>query len=107
MQLVNNLDIYGIPKFINESLFDILMKLSNLVYVNVKEQDVSKLYRSKTGNGLNSSIIVIFNNKNKKELIKAFKTQFKIKPIISTDLSSNFTATRIHLNEHLLMNNKN
>lgn len=49
-------------------------------------------------NYLISNIIIMFNNKNKKqELIKTFETQFKIKLIIATDLYSNFHSTRIYL----------
>ncbi|XP_025422472.1 uncharacterized protein LOC112692123 [Sipha flava] len=57
-------------------------------------------------NDLKSNIIVIFNNNKKEELIKAFKTQCKIKPIIATDLYSNFDPTRIYLNDQLSMENK-
>lgn len=60
---MNNLDIRGIFKTTNESLFYIFVKLSSLVNINLKE-NVSKLYRSKIRNDLNSNIIVIFNNKN-------------------------------------------
>lgn len=60
---MNNLDIRGIFKTTNESLFYIFVKFSSLVNINLKE-NVSKLYRSKIRNDLNSNIIVIFNNKN-------------------------------------------
>jgi len=63
IQLMNNLDIRGIFKTTNESLFYIFVKFSSLVNINLKE-NVSKLYRSKIRNDLNSNIIVIFNNKN-------------------------------------------
>lgn len=38
IQLMNNLDICGISKTTNESLFYILMKLSSLVNINLKEK---------------------------------------------------------------------
>jgi len=86
LKLLNNLDICGIPKTTNGSLFDILAKLSNLVNVEVKEEDICKAYRTKTRNDSNNSTIVIFNNKNKKEeLMKAFKALYKDKPIVATD----------------------
>lgn len=75
---MNNLDICGIPKTTNKSLFDILPKLSYLVNANLQEEDVSKLYRNKMCNDLNSNIIVMFNNKKKKEkLLKASKSNLK------------------------------
>lgn len=44
---MNNLNIYGVSKTsLLKSLFDILTKLSNLVNVNLKEEDVGKLSRS-------------------------------------------------------------
>lgn len=57
---------------------------------------------------VNSNIIVIFNNNNKKyELVTAFKTlQRKLKPIIATDLYSNFQPASIYLNEQLSMANR-
>lgn len=50
----------------------------------------------------NSNTSLILNNKNKKdELLKAFKTQFKIKPITETDLCSNFPANHMYINDQL------
>lgn len=106
-KLMNNLEICGIPITTNESLSDILSKLANLVNVEFTVEDINKIYRTKGRNETNRNIIVTFNNINKKiELIKAFKNQYKVKPITATELSSNFTNLRIYLNDQLSTDNK-
>lgn len=65
-KLVNNLDIMNRPKTVDESLFDITLKLSSLLNTVLNEVDINKIYRVKTRNNDTSRIIVEFNDKKQK-----------------------------------------
>ncbi|KAE9525887.1 hypothetical protein AGLY_013936, partial [Aphis glycines] len=110
MSHYRNEQINDVPVTTNESLIDILFKLANLVKINLVKVEVNNIYRIKRANISNnniSNIIIIFNNMNKKiELVKAFKTQFKTKPIVASDLFSNFTSNSIYMNDQLSTYNK-
>lgn len=48
---------------------------------------------------INGRIIIGFNDKNKKEeILSAFKSQFKTKPIIANEIHNSFPVRKIYLN---------
>lgn len=103
------MDISGISIKTKEALIDIVLKLDNLVKIKEVKEVINNLYHIKKTENSNtiSNIVVKFNYMNKKvELITAFKAQYKIKPIVVTDLFPKFTSSRTYMNDHLSTHNK-
>ncbi|CAI6373414.1 unnamed protein product [Macrosiphum euphorbiae] len=106
-KLINNLDIMNIPKTANESLFDITSKLTKLLDIEIKEVDISKLYRIKSKSNDTDRIIIGFNDKNKKEaILSAFKSKLKTSPITANQIHTSFPDRKIFLNHQLSTDNR-
>jgi len=106
-KLINNLNIMNIPKTANESLFDNTSKLTKLLDIEIKEVDISKIYRIKSKSNDTDRIIIGFNDKNKKEaILSAFKAKLKTSPITSNQIHTSFPDRKIYLNHQLSTDNR-
>lgn len=113
----NNIEIKGIPQIENEKLVDILAKVGDVVREPITEEDVQVYHRVPTRNttthknepgegdderqqgktGLGSNIVVVFNNRAKRDAIleKAKKMRFE------SDILGFSEKEPVFLNEHL------
>jgi len=64
LKKVNNIVI--IHKIPNESLIEIVSNVTNILNIELKEDDINKMYHLKPKNNNTNKIIITFQNKNKK-----------------------------------------
>jgi hypothetical protein len=101
-QLINEVEIIGVPEADDEDLGDILQKFFEHVEFTSTADTVTNMYRKKrTNNGLPGTIIVSFNNtSNKTRFVASTKKK----------LSSTFLRPEnprpVYINEHLTKHNK-
>lgn len=92
-----NLEIQGVPKSENESVFDVVFKIGEAISENITASDVEVCHRVPTRDPLKTNIIVQFKSRTKRDTVlkKAKKTRLNHKDI-GLD-----TAAPVYVNEHL------
>lgn len=90
-----------IPRTANETLFNIISKLFNLL----NEDDINIIYQIKTRNNDTSRTIVEFNDK-KKEILSAFKANVKSNPFTTKEIHTSFPDHKVYLNDQLSSSNR-
>ncbi|CAI6355352.1 unnamed protein product [Macrosiphum euphorbiae] len=106
--LTNNTEISGIPLCVNESLNDVIICFGKKLNIEIKNSNLSKLYREKNNKDSQGKIIVHFINKIIKDnLVSGIKTLYKSgKQLTSNHVNSNFPETNIYINDQLSKGNK-
>lgn len=107
--LANNIEITGIPKTENESLFEIVNSIFKVLTIKVEPIEVVSYYRTKATKKSGDNVVICFANKRKKdEIINMMKKRSKIdkKPLLACDLSTKFPNQRVFINDQLSYNNK-
>lgn len=109
-KLNHNVVINGVPENENENLCEIAIKISDALQVKVDPVDIKIVKRTaivSENSGLPRSIIVVFNDKQKRdEVLKNNKIQKKKKNEIDTSilkLNQNEEARTIYIAEQLTM----
>uniref|UniRef100_A0A2S2P2T8 Zinc finger PHD-type domain-containing protein n=1 Tax=Schizaphis graminum TaxID=13262 RepID=A0A2S2P2T8_SCHGA len=108
LTLANNIEISGIPKTPNENISEIVNTVARVLDCQINSNDVIDSYRGKSRQNNDGKIVVQFNTKAVKDsLINSMKTRYKNKnPLMAKDIHSNFSNSKVFINDQLTHNNK-
>lgn len=106
--LMSNLVLDGLPLLVNdnhrENLFDVVIAIGRHVAVNVKREDVEKIYRTPARPGINSSkcrpVIIHFRDRSiRDQIYHAYLKNHNL--MLSDIIPEHQIKSRIYLSEHI------
>lgn len=108
LTLANNIEISGIPKTPNENISEIVNTVARVLNCQLNRHDVIDSFRNKSRQNNDGRIVVQFNSKAVKDsLINSMKSRYKDKnPLMAKDIHSNFSNSKVFINDQLTQNNK-
>lgn len=108
LTLANNIEISGIPKTPNENISEIVNTVARVLNCQLNKDDVIDSFRNKSRQNNDGRIVVQFNSKAVKDsLINSMKSRYKDKnPLMTKDIHSNFSNSKVFINDQLTQNNK-
>ncbi|XP_025412571.1 uncharacterized protein LOC112685029 [Sipha flava] len=106
--MVNNIEIYGIPKTSNENVYGIVKTIARILNCELSSDDIVYSSRKRSHHNNEGNIVVQFNSKTVKDLlINSVKSRYKLNnPLTAKDINPNFSNSKVYLNDQLTQYNK-